>query len=204
MFRRSQLCLAAPQAAVGEIEGIIGLISQLAEAIAPKEKDIERFSEWYKLILKRCEYFHSGDFTIQEPGKLPFVKMLRGPEAIRRTFVETSQKILDNAAQVTLESLRPLRTFSWVLSSAEMTTLRSWVSIVLSRVARGNKAVTDDNVSASDGVAIINPLGGVYHVGGSSGSATSASSTKAVKKKNDSGLEQKAMVMKFFYKKGKT
>ena len=56
-LKASPLVIAAGPAILGEIEGVVSLITNLSMAVPPKQHDIEAFSDYFKMVLKRLEFF---------------------------------------------------------------------------------------------------------------------------------------------------
>lgn len=216
--RKGARCNSATPQVAGEIDGLIGIVSQLNEGIAPKERDMSAFSDLYKLFMKRCEDFHKVETMGSEPGVLNFVrKTLRGTEAVKHTYQEVMRVMETNPDSVTLETLRPLKTFAWVLAPSEQQVLRDWVAAAVARRAPLRcLAIADDGTT---------PPGSTLVAQGASASAPGAKPVSCrgsgpsdilqqkmssmegqadFKSTSETGEATKAMVMQFFYKRGST
>lgn len=173
------------------------------------------FSDLYKLCIKRCEDFHKVETLGSEPGVLNFAKKtLRGAEAVKHTFDEVRRMMASSPDSVTLHTLRPLKTFAWVLTPSEQQTLREWVSAAIARKAPSCHLAIADSASATPGANLVvqAPSASVQgHASSSSGGAQADIlqaklgpnfGAAGPKQGSETGEATKAMVMQFFYKKG--
>ena len=215
LVRKGDRCLAAPPNVAGEIDGVIGMVTQLSEGIAPKEKDIRAFSDLFRLVLKRCEDFHIVEVFEASPGKLNFAKkLLRGSEAVKHTFLEVQTMMNEGGVAVNLQTLRPLKTFSWVLTAAEQDLLRTWISRVLCvRQGNGPLAIAGGDVPSPKTTLVSAPSFTTPSTSSSSSSGMldvlhlrDTPTTASKQNKNKEGeeiVDNKAHVMQFFYTKKK-
>lgn len=206
--------MAAPPTVAAEVDGVISFMSQLREGVPPKESDIAAFSDFFRLVSSAARPSHTVQVANKEPGLLNFTKkVLRGGEAVKHSFDEAVRLVADSPSQVTLQVLRPLRTFSWVLSSADQRLVKEWVGLALSRGASANALAIADGAQSSDGEGASGSgaPSALVPVGGLTGSAfrddameasASPSGAKSGKKVSESEADTKAMVMKFLFKKG--
>ena len=124
LLRQSRKVLASPYSLKDEVDGIIGLITKLSEGRPPRDQDLALLSPLAKMMLKRCE----DAYNIMVPNadksvKNPFgaLQKLSGAEAIQHTFEMTKANMNSRASTMTLEDLKPLNQFHWVLTSTQRT-----------------------------------------------------------------------------------
>ncbi len=209
--RKTPLYAAAPHKLAAEVDGVIAMLVQLADGVAPREQDILAFSDLFKLVLKRCEDFCEIDVPVEvDKGQLAFARRkLRGAEAVKFIFNEVQQLMEAGGSTVDLTTLRPLKTFSWLLSAPQQGLVRVWIGQVLSKrlQAKGNLAIT----SCEDTLAcqIVKAVPGASSSSSAAASAadplqqpdTKKASAGQKGKKSVPSDDGKAMVMRFFAKK---
>ena len=137
LLRQSRKVLASPYSLKDEVDGIIGLITKLSEGRPPRDQDLALLSPLAKMMLKRCE----DAYNIMVPNadksvKNPFgaLQKLSGAEAIQHTFEMTKANMNSRASTMTLEDLKPLNQFRWVLTPTQRTQLWEWHRIIASAV----------------------------------------------------------------------
>lgn len=204
--RQSPRVLAAPFSLQDELDGIILMVSNLSHGRPPKEQDIPQ-----KMMLKRCE----DSFEITPLGKIANgsnsapVERLRGAAAILYLYNQTKEQMEGGGAGMTLQELKPLSQFRWVLSAAQRAEVQDWLRRVASSSAAPGmvtKAIVDS--ATGDELSVV-PL-----IAASKGGAGSSSSngvmapagvahSKKATLQNDKRDADRADIMRFFQAKAR-
>lgn len=189
-----------------EVDGIVALITHLSQGVPPREKDIPRLSTLCKLVLKRAENFYKivvkTQATIQ--GAVVWTQqILRGKAGVEYTYDMVAAKMKNDSA-LTMDEIKPLKQFGWLLNGQQQEQLQQWISDVVKRYSiSGDKLCltegADDNTkivaaSSSDRSAQRQDLS----------MASSASSSKKAVAAEEKTVDKKAMMMKFFVRRGST
>lgn len=196
-----QLASAGPVVR-GEVDAVAGLLTNLAAHVGPKAKDVAAFSEFFSLILKRCEAFYE---TIGEPtrpkvdGLLRFAavdsKTLVGREALKYDFAAVARKF-EEGSVVSLGDLRGFRTFTWMLDDPQAAQVQKWITQICLR--------EDVLVAGSDGrascsaLALASTVPQAFSSSASSSAGAKASKSKAVQKSEEKRHTTQANLLKLF------
>lgn len=127
----------------GEVDGVATLLSELSMGISPEEKDIDRFSEFFKSLLKCAEGFYTvkrrASSGVKESDGV-LVK-LHGREALLEQF----EKICEDfrfGVEVRPAELQPLKTCSWIFCKNERQQVQEWIASAAAReVAKATAVV---------------------------------------------------------------
>ena len=128
-IRLSAGCVAL--ASVGEelVDGVHDYLEKLMVGKGPKAEDIAELDVFFKMCVKRMENFCTVDIydtAVGAKGKLfaappANVKKLVGLGAVRFIFKTCVTRFEDKKAQpLTAHDLKPLKTFSWMLSPVQV------------------------------------------------------------------------------------
>ena len=211
LIRQSPRVLASAYSLQDELDGVILLMSSVAESKAPRGQDIEQLTELAKLMLKRCE----DAYEIVLPSKSKSVKQslvgqkLSGSQALMHTFDQLDKTMQKSPATVTMQDLKPLSQFKWLLNAAQKATLSQWYRRVLAK-SQGKdcpQALRDGD--AGDGLSLVatrassssSAMGSMIvaqNLGGGSGGATK---TKKALQQEEKKSSDRADVMQFFRSK---
>jgi len=126
-LKASPLVRAAHPELQGEVEGVLSLLNDLSMGISPREKTVQGFSDFFKIVLKRAENFFSldpeaapEDCATAGEGQLI---ALQGRDALRAQFRRLSENH-KKGEQIGITDLQPLKTYAW----CSATTRRPWCS----------------------------------------------------------------------------
>lgn len=206
-YKSGRPILAAGPEVQGELDGVISLVTNLSLAIPPRQDDIGSYTGFFKLALKRCEYFCAKEVpdTGSSTGILKFAapktRTVFGGEALCAMFEET-RAMFENpkAPPVTLHVIRPFRAFAWLLTPDQSREVQRWIASVCLRAEAGCAQANNGAASFCDVLAVASQTGGSSSSSaGPPGGSKSRAQTKAEAKKN----EMHASFAKFFAGKHK-
>lgn len=195
----SPLCHAAGKTATGELAGVISLLDNFAKQLSPSRAEINKFSEFYILVLKRFEPF------LRIPGpsdprddSSPLTSILVGRDAISYDL-RRIKRIIDGGGKISLKDLQDLRLFHWMLTPAELAVRDEWIADACAQAGKRDKALLDEAATSTDIVLVTDAIG--------SSSASSSGIVPAIKKLKKGAVaadaDGPADMMKFFRAKGK-
>jgi hypothetical protein len=202
-IKRSSPCLLGGAAFLGELEGISSIVSNLSQGIPPADTDVIKFSDFYKLVLKKAENFHF--VHVHKEGHIGHMNVvcackLYGAKALEHQMMEFAATLALGHVK-TLIDVQPFRTYKWLLSPAQKEQTTLWIADILKRadVPRIGGALVAEMVADTCTALVAATLGG------SSSSShevlTPLCKTKAnkvAKKKEDAKVTTSASMMKFF------
>jgi hypothetical protein len=216
--RRSARVLASSTTVQDEVQGIIGHMSNLAESRPPADKDMARFSTLTKQVLKAAEdgFVYTSMPDVVTVGKKktivgPAVEY-RGAEGIGKLYDQVAKDFADNGLDgYTLNHIKPLRQFRWVLLEAQKLQVLEWIKKITALSSTGSVSMKSRVLALADegaGGAADSALVAV------SSSSTSSSShaapaaalpplTKSAQQKRLKEETHQDALLKFFTKKPK-
>jgi hypothetical protein len=163
----SRCCVAGGATLIGEVSGVIGLVTNLAGDTPPQAKDVATYSKFFILVLKRCEAFYQVEAQMPPaPGALfGTLQVIRGEEAVLYSYKQV-ERLMDSkndeaAVPLDLALLQPFKTYNWVLSQVQKEHVRKWLGIMASRAAAmhnssGNLAL-DAHASSCEAIVLAAP-----------------------------------------------
>ena len=200
-----------------EVEFVADKIHDLSVGTGPLAATVSTFSDFHKLVMSRLECFFVGS-----PHMVPEVLARtittssevttedRGRDGFTKLYHRTKQCFADEAGErIRIKDLRCFKTFRWMLTEQQSDDVRSWWGTCAARDGDGEATTTTRAGAICDGAKGCDALvaTGIYSVGGSSSSSTSASTTLAksgtkrqLEQASKAG-EKDANMMRFF--KGK-
>jgi hypothetical protein len=131
--RRSARVLASSTTLQDEVQGIIGHVSNLVESKPPADKDMARFSALTKQVLKAAEdaFVYTAVPVVTTTGKKSTVGAAveyRGAEAIGKLYEQVAKDCAaNNFDGYTLNHIKPLRQFRWVLLDSQKQEVLEWI-----------------------------------------------------------------------------
>lgn len=205
--RRSDLVVASSSELQNEVEGIRSIVLGLQEGSGPTQRQLGIYSGFFKMCLKRMEYFVSVSVPRKDActiGKVKFDSAMKSYGLPALTTI--MNKLKDQIAQGEpngLKDFQSFRTFGWVMSDEVRDITSAWIRTALqSDMKCHSKAITDEvngdasgilatNQNAADARLVSLPA---QHVDSSSSSSAGASKRQAAPAVN---------VMSFFTSKSK-
>jgi hypothetical protein len=188
----------------GEVSGVVAFLQNLVTGSGPKDKDIISYSEFMKCVLKRSENFFVQNFktsSTAQIGQLKFAQqgqeVVVGSTALAREFAAVEQA-MHRGEVVTLASLKPFRTYSWLLSQEQRDSVSGWIAAVCLKVDGEGFAVKP--AIADEGVdALVLRSSSAASSSSTALAATGGmSASKAVKKEALKKSESQMHMMSFF------
>jgi hypothetical protein len=182
------------------LTAVVDLSRDLLAGRGPEQRVFEGFSEFYKMLYRRCENiiaFKPTLVSIAGQLKLPSAGgFILGRKAIEFIYSELSCAIAANGEpKALLGKTKLLRTFTWILDSKEVDQVDLWVRILVGRtretVLFGTAAIKDDD--AMDGshgmeVALVSFDG----LSGAASSSTDRPTTRGLTKSLSTPAKSKA------------
>lgn len=161
-------------------------------------------SNLFRSVLVRSEMFYNKDIAAEESssniGKLVFrsagTKKVFGKEAIKYAIAELEARMADPHDSITLDALRPLRTFDWLLTDPQRAAVSRWIGEICARVESGGQSVGSWSAAASSAALVL--AIGPHVASGSSALAHPLSKTKAQVKKDQKQADTSANMLKLF------
>jgi hypothetical protein len=134
-IKGSALCLALGATAEGELDGAIGLVSQLADGISPTAAEVAKYSKFFKSLLKRCEQFlalrvHADDallslsMTCYAPG------LLMGRSALEYKVAAYAADVEKGLPKKMIDAM-DFRRFKWLLSPDVKGKVDEWIGAAM-------------------------------------------------------------------------
>ena len=215
--RRSELVVFAGADHIKMVQDAITIITGLIEGVSPTDKNIAGYSCFFKLFLKRAEFFCKATKREQsEPdkGTLNFPKAveIRGRDALQVLF-EKFKDSVDGGAAPVLENLKPFKTYRWMLSDVQRVQYLEWVQ--QSSAVQGAKAAICGPSTANPGEGASSSASSTAIVAATPAVLSSrcaadelegtkpAASTAYEKKKAAASDEKKAEMMQWFLPRAK-
>lgn len=197
------MCIGGGAALLGEVDGIIGFLHNLSLGVGPKPQDVESYNDFYRMVVKRSEHFCVVDAPSPPPAAAAALALTKSPQPKRLTgrlaLNHMYQRIAGpdgstaNCLTMTLETLRPFKTFAWLLDDSQREEVQKWIAQVCLNAEGGDQ--TGASSSICDALALPNTA---------LRSSSSAASTDAPRTKAAQKVEQKknadiqANMLKFF------
>lgn len=186
-----------------EVSSVENLVQALHQDYCPRLKDASNYSSFFRLALKRVEYFA---VVVPKPvAGLPDLDLgeLFGCEAVRRLFEEVKDA-MNSSKAVDIKKMKPLKLFAWLFNEVENDLIKKWMQTILKRdmgpLRIGDGGDDEDN-GASGSVVPYNAAASA------SGAASSAGPVVARSKcslKTDAVVNDRMVnMMKFFQPKVK-
>ena len=208
-LERTEQYFSATATMQGEVSSAKSLVQTLSRRYSPNLKNVDDYSDFYKLVLKRVELFYKAVIPCKQPaagglkkyGKVN--KDVRGAEALQHRFEEVQALITHTKHKLVVEDLMELRQFSWVLSTEQFDTLRSWIGM-LAPGGASMQALEDAGDEEGGGKKGELVLASNVQVGGSSGSTCPFPPVKGTKSEKAGAKADAAcddMLTKFFVKR---
>mgnify|MGYP000450175532 CR=1 FL=1 len=191
----SPRCLAIGGSSSREVDGVYAMVGGLDEGISVDSKDLSKFSDFYKLVVARLQFFYKREESGPSAG--PFKRDLVGTPALMDLYEWVDAVKKDNVV-VDMKTIQPLRTFTWLLSAPQVVKVNEWVSAATLAYAGMLSKMLSDKASGAEGdnLAVV-----------AAGSSLVVPPAKKSKKLNEEGTclggSQKKSLMQFFVPKGK-
>lgn len=148
-----------------EVTAIRQLIGTMQEGRSPTDQQVLRMSDYFRLVLGRCEHFLQVEARCKEEGSFfPVVKMVSGREAMAVLWAAFEAKPENSRG---LADVGDFRRHGWMLDSAKL-------AIVNGVISKGIRSYQEQY--AMGGASICDNKG---EAGGSGGAASSSSSPVA-------------------------
>ena len=113
----SPRCLAIGGSSSREVDGVYAMVGGLDEGISVDSKDLSKFSDFYKLVVARLQFFYKRAET--GPSASAFNRDLVGQSALQDLYEWVEAVKADNVV-VDMKMIQPLRTFTWLLSAPQV------------------------------------------------------------------------------------
>jgi hypothetical protein len=134
-----------------EVEGISDHMSNLAADKPPLDRDMGKLTPLTRECYKRAEEAYIYEFVaVVAPGQSASSadgtkEVLVGGPALMKLFEDVSVRMQGSDTTVDLHTLRPFKTYRWLLSEAQRTTVKEWNQTVAKNISSGtlHKAVLD-------------------------------------------------------------
>ena len=191
----SPRCLAMGSSSSREVDGVYAMVGSLDEGVAVDRKDLDKFSDFYKLVVARLQFFYKR--AEAGPNASAFKGDLVGQPALQDLYEWVEAVKADNVV-VDMKVIQPLRTFTWLLSALQVAKVNEWVaSATLAHAGMLSKMLSDKpDEGEGVGQALV-----------PAGSALTSPPTKKFKNATEEGISiggsQKKSLMHFFAPKGK-
>jgi hypothetical protein len=134
-IKGSALCLALGATAEGELDGAIGLVSQLADGISPTAAEVAKYSTFFKSLLKRCEQFLA--LRVQADDALLTLSMTCYAPGLLMGRSALEYKVAAYAADVEkglpkkMKDAMDFRRFKWLLSPDVKGKVDEWIGAAM-------------------------------------------------------------------------
>ena len=141
-------------------DGLYQMVSKLAIGKGPKAEEVCEYDGFWLQVVKSFEQYITCD--VSHPGKVdksklsfaakPVVQTLVGKPAVQHIFEEKHNQFTnEKAPNPNVLDLKPLKTFSWLLSSGQREVLQQMNRVASSDGPSGALAVEDAGGSVSGG-----------------------------------------------------
>jgi hypothetical protein len=191
-----------------DIEGVHSFLQNLKIGVGPK--DAEDWTDFFKLVLARCEHFiacTASQKLTKVAGKLTFEgianQKLVGREALLHEFRLVEEKMTaKEGGDINMSHLRIFKMFGWLLDKKQHEQVQSWIGRVSEKAGGDLLALTAGDADAGGVGGALEVHGGLASCGGVSVGGSSSSSSAGASKA--SGAQQakkddlRASMMKFF------
>lgn len=180
-IRRCDMCRALGLEVQTEVDSVHDLLAKLTQGTGPTSKDVQSFSLFFQLVLKRLENFcrietppqvtRGTQLKLNEPRTVTLV----GSAVVRDLFDRTKAAFdKDGGAEVSMLmlTLQPLKTYEWLLTSAQVAKVREWVGVIGARLTGGGVAL--DAIADTDAAD-----GAIVAAGGASAPSAASSASSA-------------------------
>ena len=207
-IRTSELCYACGADVVGEVTGVCTMMQGFVEGRGPSSESILKFSDFYRVIVKRCEYFCSAETPPYQKGKVHFPsEILYGKKALEYRLKDYAIQLKRPDYAGVMDDTKVFRTFAFMLNKADYDRTRQWIKNAIAAESQVARLAIADGASASSEIS-----SAIVGVSVKPSCKTSASScallearpAKALKsrleeeKKTDVEKSKKAALMTFF------
>ena len=190
-----------------EVKGVYDIVHGLSIGIGAKRKEFEAMSGYFQQVLKRCEGFYSLEVDVDDgvagQKKLfPRKKVVFGSVALRTLYESMEEKFAKGEDKsVTLPTLQPLKTYSWVFSEEESAQIRKWLQSVSPRPGCGGMHASIEDTQGDDKSAIVMASDIVASSSSSASSSSAGPATKKAKVAEAKVADNTSNMLKFFVKK---
>jgi hypothetical protein len=205
----SPCCTAVGPSLIGEIKGIISLLSSLNELHGPSSAELVRYSPFYQACITKFANFYTVDL-VENASATANTKRLHGKRALCHSFKELYDRSEKNE---TIEpvKVRKLIAYMWLLQKENQDMLKLWLPKAIrdSMMPCALTPIEDGTAGSFEGSKSLSALvtGKCETLSASASSAFKVPSVKGVSMKSaKKGAERdttKTNMLKFFHGKGK-
>ena len=118
------------------------LLKDMTLGSGPKKDDVSNMTVFFKSLVKRMENFYYIDEKESVGrGKNKVTKIVRyfGAEALHKTFDTVSHNMERAPALVSRITLKPFKTFSWMLEKKQYDIMKDWIRTPDKRMCDGER-----------------------------------------------------------------
>ena len=144
-LKQNQLAIAAGTVAYSEVDGVLGLLSDLQDGVGPQQARVESYSEHFKLCANRLEFLFSFEKPLLSIVDGKATEVVYGRDALTLAVEELKSFELKGKLP-TLPKLQPLRQFSWLLKPADISWTDQWISEIVLKESRALMPALPDKV----------------------------------------------------------
>ena len=154
LIKNTPLTLAGGSQADKIIDGVLSLLRQLQDGVSPDDKEIARYDNFFKLVLKRAENFCTAlAVPTEHAAKAGTKKVARSAEVLLFGLPALEYKVeqllkatVDDAPQQLLAQAKETRAFEWLLSPKMRVDLHKRVQELIRKCMMVNLVpILDDN-----------------------------------------------------------
>ena len=221
LVKNTPLALAGGSAADKIIEGVLSLLRQLQDGVSPDDREIARYDNFFKLVLKRAENFctalaapteHAAKSGAKKAARKSEV-LLFGLPALEYKVDQLLQASPEDAPHQLLVQAKETRAFEWLLSPKMRVDLQKRVQELIrkcmtvhlvpikdgdDRKGKSSKQLQADCDKAKKSAMM------VFSDGPTAASSSSASSSSSGNKKATEKAEKKDKMWQFFCGRSKS
>jgi hypothetical protein len=124
--RRSARVVASDPDTREQLDGLIGLVKNLADASSPSATEFKKLDDVVKQVFTKIVALYTVDYAEEHGvGLSKFLKKtLHGSEAVLHTFAKIQSQAASSPETLALEDIKPLKRFGWLLNSGQWVVLR--------------------------------------------------------------------------------
>ena len=181
-----------------DLETTYDMLDQLIGGQGPDPDVVKTMTPYFKTIAQKMADFYSLPIVDSDGRPDAEGRLMYGGEAVHNLFSRVGTRMSNgDLGKATLQMMRPLKTYHWLLTDGQRAELKSWYQDNCSAIAKNASNAIEDATSTAI----------VLHVEGGSSSSSSgmvvppqATGPQTKKAKNQFTKEQanKTHVMKFF------